>query len=166
MANVSLTVTDLDLEAGTYKVDFLAEGSEIDDGQATAAYFTAFYLNTIINTPDFLAGVCEFGRELVNGLTRDDPNRPMTKKTAAMKLRLIDKDVETGRFYTTLENSGGDPTGESLPTTAQVVGAYMRFLITDMTFRERVWAFAEEFVANHEGASIPNTEHAPATKAA
>ena len=166
MANISLTVTDLDLDAGTYKVDFLAEGSEIDDGQATAAYFTAFYLNTLVNTPDFLAGVGEFGSNLINSLTRDNPNRSMTNKPARMKLLLIDKDVETGRFYTTLENSGGDPTGESLPTTAQVVGAYMRFLITDMTFQERVWAFAEEFVAKHEGASIPNTEHAPSSKAA
>lgn len=166
MAQVSLTVTDLDLAAGTYKVDFIAEGTEIDDGQATAAYFTGFYLNTIINTPDFMQGVGVFGRDLIDALTRDNPHRPMTERPATMKLVLVDKDITTGRFYTTLENSGGDESGESLPTTAQVVATYMRYLLTDMAFRDKVWTFAEEYVKNHGDAEIANKEQAPSSKAA
>jgi hypothetical protein len=166
MAHISLTVTDLDLAAGTYKVDFAASGTEIDDGQATAAYFTAFYLNTLINTPDFLNGLVAFGRDLIDGLTRSNPHMPMTDVPAKMTLVLIDKDISTGRFGVTLENEGGDPTGHSLPTTAQVVGSYMRFLTTDAEFRNAVWAFAEEYVQQHGEAKIANPDAAPSSMAA
>lgn len=165
MAQVTLTVSDLDLAAGDYKVDFDATGTEIDDGQATAAYFTAFYLNTIVNTPAFVAGVSAFGRDLIDGLTRSG-DRPMTQVPATMVLTLTDKDLTTGRFAATIENEGGDPTGESLPTTAQVVGCYMRSLITDAEFRNSVWAFAGEYVANNTDAIIANNDYRPAEVAA
>lgn len=165
MAHITLTVTDLDLASGTYKVDFNASGTEIDDGQATAAYFTAFYLNTQINQPEFIQGLVEYGQVLIGGLTRENPDMPMTEQPASMTIHLIDKDLTTGRFYTTLENEGGDPTGNSLPTTAQVVGSYMRYLITDMAFRDAVWAFAEQYVANNN-AAIGNPDAAPSTIAA
>lgn len=162
MAIVTLTVSDLDLDAGTYKVDFLAEGSEIDDGQATAAYFTGFYLNTLVNTPDFLAGAGRFGRDLIDALTRDMPDRPFSQSPAKMALTLVDKNLDTGRYNVTLQNEGGDPAGESLPTTAQVVGTYMRYLLSDMDFRDKVWAFADEYVAKNGSASIGNLDQRPA----
>jgi hypothetical protein len=161
MSIITLTVRDTDLAAGSYEVDFAAVGNEIDDGRATAAYFTAFYLHTIVNTPDFLEGTRDFGSRLIEGMIRNGP-RPMTENPAAMILTLADKDLNTGRFTVTLMSEGGDPTGESLPTTAQVVGAYMRFLMSDMDFRNACWAFAEEFVANHEGSSLVQGTDAPA----
>lgn len=161
MAKVSLTVADLDLAAGTFHVGFKAEGNEIDDGQATAAYFTAFYLNTLVNTPDFTDGVIEFGQNLISAMTRDG-DRPATDNRAVMVITLEDKDLETGRYAVTLEGSGGDETGESLPTTAQVVGSYMRFLVGDALFRDRVWAFAEEFVANNGECYIANNDQSAA----
>ena len=158
MSQIIITVSDTDLDAGTFKVDLVAQGTEIDDGQATAAYFTAFYLNSIVNTPDFTAGVIAFGKDVINGMTRDNPNRPQSAQPASMILTLTDQDLDTGRYSTTIESKGGDVAGESLPTTAQIVGAYMRYLLTDMAFRDKVWAFADEFVANHEGTVIANDD--------
>lgn len=165
MSKVTLTVADLNLEEGTFQVDLRAEGTELDDGQATAAYFTAFYLNSLVNTPDFSAGVANFGNELINAMTRNNPERPHTERKAKMVLTLTDKDLNTGRYSTTLESEGGDPTGESLPTTAQIVGSYMRFLLSDMSFRDKVWAFADEFVANHTGTTIANNDQRTAQAA-
>lgn len=158
MATVTLTVTDLDLAAGSYRVDFHADGNEIDDGRATAAYFTGFYLNTLVNTPDFLDGCITFGKELIEAVTRDAPDRPMTTDRATMRVVLEDKDLDTGRMSVTLEAEGGDMSGESLPTTAQIVGAYMRSLLTDAEFRAKVWAFADEFVANNGEAELTNPD--------
>jgi hypothetical protein len=166
MAFVTLTVSDIDLAAATYKVDFAASGTEIDDGQATAAYFTAFYLNTIIATEDFANGVVAFGRDLIDSMTRDNPEMPMTETPAKMTISLTDKDLTTGRYNVTLDNEGGDPTGYSLPTTAQVVGTYMRYLLTDVDFRNAVWKFAEEYVAQNGSAKIANADSAPSTIAA
>ena len=166
MAHVTLTVTDIDLAAASYKVDFTASGAEIDDGQATAAYFTAFYMNTIVNTPEFIEGLIAFGRDMIDGLTRNNPDMPMTEDPAVMSIDLIDKDLASGRFGVTMSNTGGDPTGHSLPTTAQVVGTYMRYLLTDVSFRDAVWAFAEEYVAQNGQAVIGNPEAAPSSIAA
>jgi len=166
MAHVTLTVTDIDLAAATYKVDFIASGTEIDDGQATAAYFTGFYMNTIVNTPEFMEGVVAFGRDLIDNITRENPDMPMTDNPAVMSIDLIDKDITTGRFGVTMSNTGGDPTGYSLPTTAQVVGTYMRYLLTDAAFRDSVWKFAEEYVAQNEQRQIGNPDAAPSSIAA
>lgn len=166
MARITLTVQDLDLEAGTYMVNFRAEGTEIDDGQATAAYFTGFYLNTLVNTPDFLDGARQFGQDLINRLTEDHPLMPETQATAKMLLTLSDADLATGRYHVTLDAEGGDMSGNSLPTTAQVIGIYMRSLLADAEFRERVWAFAEEFAANHEGCAIVNDDERSNDRAA
>lgn len=157
MAKIKLTVKDLDLAAGTFHVNFDAEGNEIDEGQATAAYFTGFYLNSLINTPDFTDGVIRYGTDLIDNLQRDG-GRPATDEPAVMVLTLEDKNLSTGRFAVTLEGAGGDETGESLPTTAQIVGGYMRYLLTDIEFRDAVWAFAEEFVANNTEAYIANND--------
>jgi hypothetical protein len=166
MAFVTLTVTDIDLAAATYKVDFAASGTEIDDGQATAAYFTGFYLNTIVATQEFADGVVIFGRDLIENMTRENPDMPMTEELATMTISLTDKDITTGRYFTTLENEGGDPTGHSLPTSAQVVGTYMRYLVSDVGFRDAVWAFAEEYVAQNGTAQIANPDVAPSSIAA
>ncbi len=156
MAIVTLTVTDLELASGTYKVDFHATGNEIDDGRAIAAYLTGFYMNTLVNTPDFLNGCIEFGRAMIEGLTRSKPDRPHSTELAKMVVTLTDQDLETGRMGINLEAMGGDLTGESLPTTAQIIGTYMRYLLTDMDFRAKVWEFADEFVANNSEAVIEN----------
>jgi hypothetical protein len=158
MAIVTLTVSDLDLAAGTYKVDFDAKGSELDDGRATAAYFTGFYMNTLINTPDFLNGCISFGQTMIEGLTRTKPDRPHSEEVAKMVVTLTDFDITTGRMGVTLEATGGDVTGESLPTTAQIVGTYIRYLTTDADFRAKVWEFADEFVANNADSTIENEE--------
>lgn len=160
MAVVSLIITDADLDAGTYKVDFAAQGNELDDGQATAAYFTGFYLYTLVNTPDFLAGLTSYGLRLMDDMKAK--GHPLnTTEPATMTLTLEDEDIVKGRFTPYLETSGGDETGESLPTPAQVVGSYMRFLVTDLNFREKCWAFAEEFAANNDG-RVSNPDYAPA----
>lgn len=160
MATVSLIVTDLDLTEGTYKVDFAAQGSEIDEGKATAAYFTGFYLHTLLQTPDFLAGVGSFGRQLIDAMSRER-DRSATFVPAVMTLTLEDADLKTGRYTATLTGSGGDESGESLPTPAQIIAGYMRYLVSDMAFRNACWAFAEEYVANNKGAMITNLDQGP-----
>lgn len=159
MAVVTLTVTDVDLDDGTYKVDFRASENQIDDGVATAAYFTGFYLYTILNTEDFRQGVLQYGENVINHL-REVGVEDTTVVPAVMFLTLTDDDLISGRFSADLTGKGGDESGFSLPTPAQIIGGYMRSLINDMTFRQQCWAFAEEFAANN-GATITNLENSP-----
>ena len=169
MAVVNIIVADRNLDEGTFTVDFKVTETPLDDGRATAAYFTGFYLQSLVNTPEFTAGVEGFGRQLVSGM-QEDGLREQTKVAATMTLTLTDKELSTGRYTVGLASSGGDESGEMLPTTAQIVGGYMRALLNKSEFRDACWAFAEEFAANHKAgktpASIPNNDDGAATIAA
>jgi hypothetical protein len=160
MTVITLTVTDHSLEEGTYRVDFHAEGSQIDEGRATAAYFTGFYLHTLINTPDFLAGASECGKQLFAAGAEAGVMHYGTEKAKAI-LTITDVDTDTGQMSFSLEGEGGDLSGKTLPTPAQIIGVYMRSLLSDMNFQVACWAFAEEFIASH-GAEITNRDSKPA----
>lgn len=162
MAHMTITVSDTDLAAAGYKIDFAATGTEIDDGQATAAYFTGFFLYSVLETDEFEQGLRIFGRDLIDQLDRDCPGLDASETPMTMKIHLVDEDLETGRCSVRVENASEAEVSQKLPTTAQVVAGYIRFLLTDMAFREASWAFAEEYVKNkQEGAYIGNPESAP-----
>lgn len=154
MAVITLIVADRDLEEGTFTVDFKVTPTSLDDGRATAAQFTGLYLQSLVNTPEFTAGVENFGHQLVEAM-QEDQVREQTKVPATMTLTLTDKDLNSGRYAVGLASSGGDESGEMLPTTAQIVGGYMRALLNKSEFRDACWAFAEEFAANHKAAKTP-----------
>lgn len=159
MAVITLTVTDVDLDEGTYKVDFKASENQIDDGIATAAYFTGFYLYTILSGEEFRQGVLQFGETVMESL-REQGVEMNTAEPATAYLTLTDDDLMTGRYTPVLTGKGGDETGNSLPTPAQIVGGYMRYLLNDHTFRQQCWAFAEEFATNN-GATVTNLANSP-----
>lgn len=163
MAKITITVTDINLADNTYKVDFDAEGSEIDQGQATAAYFTGYYLHTLADENDFANAVATFGRTLVQNMTNDDAESfPAPDKLASVSLILEDADLSTGRYKPSLEFHGGNPAGENLPSAAQVVAVYMRNLLNSMDFQKSCWAFAETMIRDNDMAHIANSEYGPA----
>lgn len=163
MSKITITIQDLDLETGTYSVDFDAEGAQIDQGIATAAYFTGYYLYTLVENDGFIDGVVKFSQEIVQNMEEntDSPCLSATEPVVA-RLTLVDKDINTGRYVPNLEFMGGDPDGEHLPTTAQCIGLYMRNLMSDTDFQHACWDFAEKLAADTDGAVIVNAEHAPA----
>jgi hypothetical protein len=154
----------MDLDSGTYTVDFDAEGAQIDQGIATAAYFTGFYLYNIVEDDEFLNGVIAFSQTIMQNM-EENTESPCLSPTAPVvaRLTLEDKDLNTGRFVPTLEFMGGDPDGEHLPTTAQCIGLYMRSLMNDTDFQCACWDFAEQLVAANDDAQIINSDQGPAT---
>lgn len=165
MSKITLTISDIDLGKDTYRIDYRAEGSLIDEGTATAAYFVGYYLYTLVNTPTFLEGAGAYGKQVIDGMVEAGYNHaPMLP--AKMVLVLEDEDIATGRYKPTLEMLEGDHTGESLPTTAQIVGAYMRSLVNEASFQLACWKFAEEYTATNDGCEIVNIEQAPNADAA
>ncbi len=160
MATVLITVSDLSIAEDTFKVDFKATGAELELGHATAAYFVGYYLHSLVNTPDFTKGVAEYGRELIDAMTeKGNPAAPF--EPATVVLTLEDADVNTGRFDANITFHGGDPKGEHLPSIAQIVGTYMRSLISSAEFQLACWKFADAFVSEYDGRHIANLEFAP-----
>lgn len=163
MSVVTITVSDVDVLDSTYKVDFATAGSLLDDGQATAAMFTAYYLQTILNTVEFRADCKQYGDNLVASMKAQYPDMLNTTVPAKMIVTLEDADLGKGSYRSGLQSEGGDPTGHSLPTAAQIVGAYITSLLYDMNFRMNMWSFAKEYVAKNEGASLGNPDQRPIT---
>ena len=165
MSKITLTISDLDLGEDTYHVGFLAEGSLIEEGHATAAYFVGYYLHTLVSDPDFLKDVGAYGKALIDGMVAAGHNlAPMLP--AKCVLILEDEDLNTGRYKPSFEMHGGDPKGQRLPTTAQIMGSYMRALINDAKFQLACWKFAEDYVAANDACEIVNIEQAPSDDAA
>ena len=164
MATVTITITDLDLVAEDFNVDFLATGNEIDNGQATAAYFTGYFMYGLVNTPEFTAGVAAFGRELCDRLNKQGVvDLPKMKSTVVLTME--DVDLNTGQFKPTLEIHSGEPHGERLPSIAEIVGVHMRNLLNKPEFVAQVWDYAKEYSRTHDNCVVANLDHA-ADKAA
>lgn len=161
MAKITITVSDLEVSDDTYRVDFAAEGSQIEEGRATAAYFTGYYLHSLVNTPDFINGVIAFGRRLIEGMEQDGHVAAHPTIPSQVVLTLQDKDLNTGRYVPTIDILGGDRDGNDAPTSAQVIGLYMRSLLSDAKFRRDCWEFAEQMVRDNDMARIPNAEFSP-----
>ncbi len=160
MATVMITVSDLSIAEDTFKVDFNATGEELGQGHATAAYFVGYYLHSLVNTPEFTNGVADYGRELIAAMN-EKGSFPAPMRPATVTLTLEDVDLDTGRFDANIAYHGGDPKGEHLPSIAQIVGTYMRNLISSAEFQLACWKFADEFVAEHSGRHIANLDFAP-----
>lgn len=165
MAKISIAVTDLDLGADTYRVDFNAVGTELEEGHATSAYFVGYFLHTLISDAGFLKDVGSYGKGLVEAMQAEG-NNLMPMEGATMVLTLEDEDINTGRYKANLEMTAGDSSGTRLPTTAQIMAAYMRSLIATADFQLACWEFAKAFVSEHDGRHIVNIEQAPDETAA
>ncbi len=159
MATVLITVSDLSIAEDTFKVDFHAAGVDLEQG-APASYFVGYYLHSLVNTPDFTKGVIEYGRDLIAAMN-EQGSFPAPMRPATVTLTLEDVDLDTGRFDANIAYHGGDPKGEHLPSIAQIVGTYMRNLISSAEFQLACWKFADEFVAEHSGRHIANLDFAP-----
>ena len=162
MSTITITVTDIDLDTGEYQVDFKAEGFHINEGIATAAYVTGHYLYKQVNTPEFLNGVSEFSQRLVINLD-DKAGKPLPSATEKSTTILIldDIDPNTGEYRPLIKFLGGHPEGDHLPSSAVVVGVYMRWLLHDMAFQSKVWEYAEQLAAKSDGGYIMNADYAP-----
>lgn len=166
MTKITITVHDEDLKDNSYRVDFLAEGSQIEQGRATAAYFTGFYLHSLVSEEAFIRGAAEFGKQLVNSMMDSEGRSfPMPDEPATVRLFLEDTDLNKGRYQTNMEMLGGDPTGESLPTSAQVIALHMRNLLNNAEFHQACWGFAEEMIRDNDEAALVNPEFHPTTVA-
>jgi hypothetical protein len=161
MSIVSVIVSDLNMTTGDFDLNFSVSNDAISDGRATAAYFTAFYVSTLIHQPEFIAAASMYGDALKAAMQEDGP-RPETLFPAEVTINLTDRDLAAGTYSITTSVEGGDPTRESLPTAAQIVAGYIRSLLHRVDFRDACWAFAEEFVQNNTGASIGNNDSSPA----
>lgn len=160
MSKITLTVSDIDLSEDTYRVDFHAEGARLEDGEATAAYFVGYYLHELVSDPKVLKAIGAYGRNIVEGMVKDGHDlAPMVE--AKVVITIEDEDLNTGRYTPNLVMFGGDPEGKRLPTTAQIVGTYLRSLLDTADFQLACWKFAEAFVAEHDGRTITNIEQAP-----
>ncbi|ARK07442.1 hypothetical protein LAV_00042 [Sphingobium phage Lacusarx] len=65
MAIVTITLTDIDLDSGSYQAALDVKDHKIDDGQATAAHFTGHYIYQMIHTPEFRDSVLKYAEALV-----------------------------------------------------------------------------------------------------
>lgn len=162
MAVIKIIVEDENMDEGTYRMSFEAKGPEIEQGRATAAYFTGFYMNLHHALPGFKLGCSEYRNKLMGAMASSGITKPTTKRaTCVLTLTDDEENVGSGRYYPVLASEGGDPKGESLPTEAQIVGSYMRSLLNSQEFAKAVWDFADEFVKNHADGSIENANSAP-----
>lgn len=164
MTKVLITITDTNLDTGEYRIDFAAEGSEIDDGRATAAYLTGYFLYTLSDTADFIESVGKMAAAIGDSMTANSeaPILSPTKPSVAY-LTLEDADTKTGRYDADISFSGGHPEGDRLPSSAIAMGVFMRNLLASADFQVACWQFAERFVAEHaaEGAEIANPDQSP-----
>lgn len=161
MAEITITIEDIDLSKNTFSTSFDAKDSLLDDGQATAAYFTGFFLHSLVSEPDFAKGVTDYGHILFEAMQESGP-LPMADTGAKMTLTLTDENLETGQYMTRLTGSRDEnDMGEYLPSTAEVVGSYMTALLYKTEFRDRVWEFAEELVQKNKSAVIANSDNRP-----
>ncbi len=161
MAIVKLTISDIDLSTGAYKCDYTVEDAKTDDGQVTAAHITGKYLSMQVPQAAFREGAETFGDKLIAALEEGGPILPGTTKET-LTLTLTDADLKTGRYNAKVSGTDNRNGNVSIrPTAAQIAGYYMRALLNDADFVMRVWAFADELVANNSSASIENTDHAP-----
>lgn len=166
MATITLRISDEDLTDEGFKVDFIAEGDEINEGQATAAYFTGYYLHTLINEPSFTEMAIEYGREIVGVMLDESGNSlPLPSVPAVAELVLTDEDINTGRYAAGVSFVDGDATGTTQPTSAMVIAMFMRSLIGRMDFIEDCHNFARDFIADRDGASIANDQFLTALRA-
>lgn len=163
MSVVTISITDVNLEEGTFNTRFdVKEETAVDGGRAAAAYFTGYYLHSLVGSEEFTAGVADFGRQLVEAMLEDNAEAVQTATPATMFLTLTDKDIKTGRFTVNLTCEGGDKTGEMLPTTAQIVGAYMRALLSKADFRAAVNDYAVWITEQHKAGKTANRGDSPA----
>lgn len=162
MSKVRIMIEDIDLNSGEYRIDFSAEGSEIDDGVATAAYMTAYFLYTISDTQEFINSVGAFAEQITT-LMIENHDGPIlsAEKPAKVFLTLEDADLTTGRYDASIEFEGGHPEGDRAPSSALAMGVFMRSLLTEANFHIACWEFAKQFADEH-GAVISNISHAPA----
>lgn len=165
MSVVTITVSDVDLDAGTYTTEFKVEDSLIDDGQMTAAAVTGLYVQHIQNTEEVRADMKRFGDDFVTAMKNMGVSEPTTQRAKA-HIRIEDKDLKTGRigYLLTFEGGAGEA-GDKLPTPANIVGSYLYKLLHDMTFRTQVWEFAKTLVQENAetGATIGNPDESPIT---
>ena len=165
MSIVTITVADVDLSEGTYKVDFKVEDSRIDDGQMTAAAVTALYVQTIYKNEDIQSDIKRFGEDFTTACKNLGANGP-TERLARAYIRIEDKDLQTGRIAMGLTFDGGaGEAGDKLPTPANIVGTYLYKMLHDMNFQMEVWQFAANLVKENAdaGATISNPDESPIT---
>jgi hypothetical protein len=65
MAKATLTLTDIDLEAGTYQHSLVVEATDNDDGGMSAAHVTARFIQFQLDHPQFVDQVWAFAEKLV-----------------------------------------------------------------------------------------------------
>lgn len=65
MATTTITITDLDLDAGTVATSVEVTDHALDDGFMTAAHVYAAFIARGMNDPDFLAQVWAFAKDLI-----------------------------------------------------------------------------------------------------
>lgn len=161
MSKVTLTITDTDLGAGEFKIDFNAEGNEINEGIATAAYFTAYYLYTQVNTEKMVNDVAALAQQ-IRQMMDEETSTPALSPSAPAKAFLVLEDVntQTGQYDADLTFSGGHPDGDRLPSAAVVVGLHLRNLLGSIDFQKECWEFANNF-AEQNGGAVTNPESAP-----
>jgi hypothetical protein len=150
MAVATLTLTDIDLTKGSYRVDLDVQESEMSDGRMTAAHLTAAFMMTQIPTPVFAIAANGFAE-----LCSVDCDQP-SQKLSTVKVTLTDTDIAAGRFSDKfeIENVNCVPVR---PSAAHTTAVFMIAQLRDPEFMQRVWDFAEEVVAQNAGAAITNT---------
>lgn len=76
---LSLILTDVDLETGQLQVDVIGGEDAIIENSVTAAYMAAMFMRDAMGTIEFTMGCTEFAHKLVEGregFTVNDPIRP------------------------------------------------------------------------------------------
>jgi hypothetical protein len=69
MSTVTITLTDQDLDKGSFSADFNVQNSSLDDGFMTAAHVTGIYVLQQLNNPEFQKLVWDFATNLVGDQT-------------------------------------------------------------------------------------------------
>lgn len=74
---------------------------------------------------------------------------------ATVTITLEDMDLNTGAISSSLKVEGSK-IDDGQMTAAHITGAYITLLMQQPEFQQKVFAFAEELVANNPGARVAN----------
>ncbi len=160
MAQVTITLTDSVLSENSYNADFHVDGTEIDDGHATAAVVVGHYLFNELQTPEFIAACSLYSLELTNQV--DGGAAEPSDIPCMVVLTFVDVDLDTGQYK--LDIDIGDRQDDRRPTAALFCAMFIRSMLQSEHYVAAIWKHAIA-MADERNATINNMANAPGSLA-
>lgn len=159
MAQVTLTLKDLDAPGETYSLNMEVNESRVSDGQYTAAHLVGTVIMNKMAEGSLTREAEKFCRE--RGI---DASQGRQEDASTIEFILTDTDLKGGTYRCDInEKRGPDAV---YYTSASAVAAYLAERISTAAFLDEVWEFATKIVAQNPSSSITNADNRPSSAAA